>query len=65
MRINLIWKEKQEARKRLEEARKEVAVSRRKYNAWRAETVTALNSLQDQNHFAEILAESLVRGYDK
>lgn len=65
MKIKLIWKERKEARKRLEEACREVNVSRSRYNTWRAETAASLSTLQDQNHFAEILAESLVRGYDR
>lgn len=65
MKINLIWGEKKEARKRLKEAEREVSISRDRYNTWRAETAASLHVLQGQNHFAEILAESLVRGYEK
>lgn len=65
MKIRLIWKEKKEIRNSLREAEKEVRVSQDNYNSWRAETAASLRMLQDRNHFAEILAESLVRGYDK
>jgi hypothetical protein len=65
MKIKLIWGERKDARKRLKEAEHEVNISREKYNEWRADTAAPLHTLQEQNHFAEILAESLIKGYSK
>jgi hypothetical protein len=65
MKIKLIWGEKREARRRLQEAEQEVKISRERYNDYRSGTAADLHNLQDQNHFAQLLAESLIKGYSK
>lgn len=65
VKINLIWKYRKEAREKLAEARREHAISKEKYDAYRSSVLRPMKTLESQNHFAEILAESLARGYDR
>jgi len=65
MKINLIWKYRKEGRRKAEEARREKEVSKESYNRFVQDTLNPMRKLQSQNHFAEILAESLARGYDR
>lgn len=64
MKIRWVWKQRQENREHIESAAREVEESRRRYDA-ATRKIAVLESLHGQNHFAEILVESLVKGYEK
>ena len=64
-KINLIWRYRKEGRRKAEEARRERDASKESYDRFVQDTLNPMRKLQSQNHFAEILAESLARGYDR
>lgn len=64
MKIRWIWKQQKENRDHVASAGREVEESRRRYDA-ATRKMAILESLHGQNHFAEILAESLVKGHSK
>lgn len=64
-KFNLIWKSKREARERVADAQHEKEISEQKYDSFVHNILRPMKNLQEQNHFAEIIAESLAKGYEK
>lgn len=63
--IKTIWHNRKESREGKSDAQREVDLSRRKYEEATNRTLSSLHTLREQNHFAELLAESLIKGYEK
>lgn len=64
-RINTPWDQRKHARAAKENAGHEVEVSQQRYDETNDKTLKYLNTLRKQNHFAELLAESLAEGYNR
>lgn len=65
LRIRTPWDERRHAREGKENAEHEVEISQKRFDDAKNKTLSSLRSLREQNHFAELLAESLAEGYNK
>lgn len=63
--IKTLWHNRKESRQARADAEHEAEISKLRFEEVKNSTLGSLRTLREQNHFAELLAESLVRGYER